>query len=111
MNPWSEWQSFPDPSDGGYLYAPFGPGVYELRNGATGEYVLFGRSQNVAHRMSSLLPVPIGCGNRHNSKKRQYVLEHLKDIEYRTLACQNDTQASEEERNLKYSGKSYLFKR
>lgn len=29
---WSDWKSFPDPRKGGYLNAPFGSGVYQLRN-------------------------------------------------------------------------------
>ena len=53
---WSEWRCFPDPQKGQYLYAPFGGGVYRLRNKATKEYVLFGKSKHVARRMSSLLP-------------------------------------------------------
>ena len=31
-NKWSGWLAFPDPEEDGYLFAPFGPGVYELRN-------------------------------------------------------------------------------
>lgn len=29
---WSDWKSFPDPRKGEYLIAPFGSGVYQLRN-------------------------------------------------------------------------------
>ena len=53
---------FRDPGSFGELSAPFGPGVYELRNRKTGELVLFGMSKNVAYRMSSLLPQPDGGG-------------------------------------------------
>lgn len=28
---WSEWRRFPDPATGGFLTAPIGPGVYDLR--------------------------------------------------------------------------------
>ena len=78
---WSSWKAFPDPRTGAYLYAPFGPGVYELRNARTSELVLFGRSKNLAWRMSSLLPRPHGAGSRRNEEKKKYVLTHLADIE------------------------------
>ena len=37
---WSPWRAFPDPRERAYLCAPFGPGVYELRNSQTRELVL-----------------------------------------------------------------------
>lgn len=83
---WSEWRPFPDPREGGYLIAPFGPGVYELRHHSTGQGILFGEGGNLAARMSSLLPEPLGCGTRRNEGKRRHVLEHLADVEYRTMA-------------------------
>lgn len=83
---WSEWRLFPNPEKGEYLYAPFGAGVYQLRNRRTGQYVLYGRSGNLAFRMSSLLPKPYGEGTRDNVEKREYVWEHIDDIEYRTIA-------------------------
>lgn len=70
---WSEWRPFPDPRQGDYLYAPFGPGVYELRHRTSGEVILFGQSGNVAHRMTSLLPRPLGQGHRSNRAKQDYV--------------------------------------
>jgi hypothetical protein len=53
---WSAWRPFPDPSKGGILAAPFGPGCYELRKGK--KLVLYGMGGNVAARMTSLLPKP-----------------------------------------------------
>lgn len=85
MYRWSKWRPFPDPRRGGVLVSPIGPGVYELRNAATGELVLFGRCDYCASRMSS--PLPGGGGTRKNTKKRKYVRRHLNDIEYRTRAC------------------------
>ena len=46
---WSEWRCFPDPQKGQYLYAPFGGGVYRLRNKATKEYVLFGKIKRILY--------------------------------------------------------------
>ncbi len=105
---WSPWRTFPDPREQAYLYAPFGPGVYELRNSQTGELVLFGRGQNLAYRMTSLLPKPYGAGTRNNADKRKFVLEHLANIEYRTIACTSYTQAKEKERELRTTN-DYIF--
>ncbi|MFA0813050.1 hypothetical protein [Microbulbifer epialgicus] len=113
MNEWTDWKPFPDPRKNDLLIAPFGPGVYDLRNKKTNEPILFGSSKNCASRMSSLLPVPLGYGNRDNAEKREYVLEQLVDIEYRVLPCSNKETAKKEEKKLKdeklKEKKSYLF--
>ena len=83
---WSKWLPFPDPKAAGILTAPLGPGCYELRRRSSGKPILFGMSGHVASRISSLLPTPDGTGTRNNSDKREYVLKHLDDIEYRTTA-------------------------
>lgn len=109
VSSWSEWLPFPDPRLGGYLVAPFGPGVYELRNKETGELVLFGSGKNVAYRMSSLLPHPLGQGTRNNSRKRDYVLQHLEHLEYRTAACRSESEAKSNERQTRDAGRAYIF--
>ncbi len=105
---WSRWLAFPDPGKGGYLSAPFGPGVYEVRNRQTRDLVLFGHGKNFAYRMSSLLPAPLGAGNRNNARKREYVLTHLANIEYRTKASTSKKEAENEERALR-DRNSYIF--
>jgi len=109
LDSWSKWRPFPDPRKGEYLVAPFGQGVYELRNKRTDELVLFGQSKNVANRMTSLIPRPLGSGTRKNEGKRKYILEHLTDIEYRTLPCATVHEAKERERKLKVRNDEYLF--
>lgn len=108
MSKWTKWRPFPDPLKNGFLIAPFGVGVYDLRNKQTGELVLFGIGENCAFRMSSLLPEPLGCGVRKNAEKREYVLQHIENIEYRCLACEDISTAKEEESRL-HSKNSYLF--
>ena len=108
MSDWTEWRPFPDPREGGLLVAPFGPGVYVLRNIKDGVYVLFGKGNNCAHRMSSLLPKPLGCGNRSNDKKRNYILENIKYIEYRCAICSDEQHANEVERSMKTTNE-YLY--
>ncbi len=105
---WSKWLKLPDPREKEYLYAPFGPGVYELRRKKTKRLILFGKGNNVAYRMSSLLPKPYGCGGRENKDKRKYVLKHIEDIEYRTLACKTSVEAHIKEKQLKKNGQ-YIF--
>jgi hypothetical protein len=105
---WSEWRLFPDPRQQGILVAPFGPGCYELRHGE--QLVLYGRGGHVAQRMASLLPKPHGCGTRNNAGKREYVLEHLGTIEYRTLACASHEEAKHEEAKLRSQSVEYRFR-
>jgi predicted GIY-YIG superfamily endonuclease len=97
---WSDWKQFPDPRMGHYLNAPFGPGVYELQNRRTGDFILIGQSKNVAWRMTSLLP----------SQKKEYVRDHLQDIVYRTIPCGTKEEALRQENRLRGEHK-YIFKR
>lgn len=83
---WDNWKPFPDPRKGDLLIAPFGYGVYQLRNKKTFEYILFGKGTHLAERMSSILPAPFGCGTRNNMEKRNYVFDHLDEIEYRSVS-------------------------
>jgi hypothetical protein len=92
---WSEWLPFPDPRSKGYVTAPFGPGVFELRLRATKERILYGRSKNVAYRMTSLLPLPDGTGSRSSSEKMTFLSEHLPEIEYRTIAAADEDEAKQ----------------
>jgi hypothetical protein len=107
LSGWSKWRKFPDPRDKGVLIAPFGPGCYELRNGD--QLVLYGMGGNVAYRMSSLLPEGLGCGTRNNNQKREYVLSHLEEIEYRTLASATKVEAKVCEQEMWHRRSEYLF--
>lgn len=105
---WSDWLPFPDPRERGILIAPFGAGCYELRH-RDGRLILFGTAGCVAYRMSSLLPKPFAAGHRSNTRKRAYVFEHLKDIEYRTSAFATNKEAKICEQALKSTNK-YIFR-
>lgn len=106
---WSEWRKFPDPRQYGMLTAPFSPGCYELRRGDTGKLICFGMGRCLALRMTSLLPKIFGQGTRKNVGKRNYILEHVENIEYRTLACATREEAMERERDLKANKSDYKF--
>lgn len=105
---WSDWKFFPDPRKGEYLNAPLGSGVYQLRNKRTDEYILFGTSSHLASRMTSLLPKPLGAGTRKNEDKRNYVLNNIQDIEYRTMPFIDNNEAKQFENYIKFAEK-YLF--
>ena len=71
------------------MSAPFGSGVYELRNRLTGKLVYCGEGKNVANRMTSLLPAGAGgTGTRKNNCLRDYLHDNIEDIEYRTHGVQ-----------------------
>lgn len=105
---WSDWMKFPDPRKNELLLAPFGCGVYQLYNSEKKKYVLFGSSKNTALRMTSLLPAPLGAGNRNNKEKMDYVFKNIKNIQYRTCAftCVNEMRIFE---NKTKKAESYVF--
>ena len=105
---WSEWKPFPVPDQIRRITAPLGPGVYELKNHETGEYILVGISINIRNRMKSLMPPPYGVGRRNNYMKRQYVLDNYQDIVYRTVSTADRVEAEDIERSLLYSSK-YIY--
>ena len=105
---WSDWKSFPDPRKGEYLYAPLGSGVYQLRNKKINRYVLFGTGKHIEYRMTSLLPEPFGAGTRKNFNKRNYVLNNIQNIEYRTMSFIDNNDAKRFESYIKFAEK-YLF--
>ena len=98
---WSEWRNFPDPRIGNYLIAPFGFGLYQLRNIKSNEYILFGIGNNCAYRISSLLPRPLGQGTRNNNFKRIYVLQNISDLQYRTISFLSKEKMSKSEKEIK----------
>ena len=98
---WSKWRNFPDPRKGEYLNAPIGFGLYQLKKVKSNEFILFGIGKNCAYRISSLLPLPYGQGTRNNNFKRDYVLENISDIQYRTLSFISKENMSNTEKEIK----------
>lgn len=107
-NQWSQWLPFPDPKNRGILWAPFGPGVYQLRNKKTNKFVLFGQGKNVSERMTSLLPNQVNSNKRRSEVKKRYVHENLRDIEYRTIALDDKDDAVDFEKYVKQQEK-YIY--
>lgn len=106
---WSAWRQFSDFKAEGFPEASAGPGVYELRHRSTGKRILVGESKTLAKRMRSLMPKSHGGrGTRNNSGKRDYVAEHLPDVQYRTCDCATKAEAQALERRL-FGKHSYVF--
>lgn len=96
---WQEWRPFPDPTKGDYLIAPFGAGVYWLRL-KDGEDTYIGEGGHVAQRMTSLLPAPLGHGQRNNAELRRFVAQNIGRLEYTTTACLTKADAVQLEKHL-----------
>ncbi|HMQ02602.1 MAG TPA: BrnA antitoxin family protein [Pyrinomonadaceae bacterium] len=105
---WSQWRAIPSPEECRKINAPKGAGVYQIRNRKTDELVLFGHSETCQGRMKSLFPKPYGTGYRTNTKKRDYVLKHWRDLQYRTIETPTVHEARQIEKELK-SKKNHLF--
>ena len=73
------------------------------------EKVLFGSGCHLALRMTSLLPIPLGAGTRNNAAKREYVMAHVAEIEYRTIPFSTCKEAKEFEKELKSKHGPYRF--
>jgi len=97
---WEPWRPFPDAAKGELLTAPFGAGVYWLRDARDNQDIYIGEGSNVAQRMTSLLPAPLGHGTRNNAPLRDYVMANIQHVVYRTAACPSKTQAKSLEAKL-----------
>ena len=98
---WTKWKQFPDPRKGENLIAPFGFGIYQLKNRKTAEFIIFGKGNNCAYRMSSLLPRPFGASGRNAEDKKEYVYNKLADINYRTVSFLYEDEMTKTEKLIK----------
>ncbi len=105
---WTNWKELPSPDRCRGIEAPYGAGVYQLRNSKTDELVLFGLSVSCRKRMKSLYPKPYGIGTRNNSDKREYVLNNWKNIQYRTLSTTDREEAKLIEDQIKQNN-NHIF--
>lgn len=98
---WSEWRAMPSPENCRLIKGPEGSGVYQIRNKKTNEFIQFGESKTCQKRMKSFFPKPYGVGTRNNEIKRNYVLNHWHELEYRTIATKSKEEAVIIDRFLK----------
>jgi len=107
-NKWTGWMPLCAPESCRQIAGPDGPGVYQLRNKKTNQFVQFGIGIRCRYRMKSLFPEPFGTGKRKNSEKREYVLKHWRDIEYRTCVTESRDKAKLIEDDLK-AQRNHIF--
>lgn len=98
---WSYWEPMPSPENCRKIFGPKGPGVYQLKNLQTNEFILFGESIKCRKRMKSFFPKPFGTGIRNNENKRVYVLENWQNLIYRTIETNTKEEAVKIDRFLK----------
>lgn len=86
MSNWSAWKRFPNPKRGGYVEAPIGAGLYEVRRISNGALFDFNASGNVALALSNL-------GARRSGLRallgRGTPPLPLDDLEYRTCPSES----------------------
>ena len=109
---WTKWKTLPNPSKSYDSFRtlmikavrnPSYPGVYQLKNSDTNEYVLFGVGVKVGERICSLIPKEHGgVGRRNNHYKREYVWKNIEHIKFRTITTETRNEALEIERFLKH---------
>jgi hypothetical protein len=98
----------PSPENCRQIEGPSGPGVYQVRNDKTNQFVLFGISNNCRNRMKSFFPPPYGTGKRNNEDKRKYVFRNWQNLQYRTYETTTRDEAKNIEDRLKAQG-NHIF--
>ena len=89
---WSTWKRFPDVESGDNVEAPIGPGVYEVRHASSGRVVAFGPAGNVAQALSEL-KLDGGVSTFARLFRRQPLVPHVAELEYRTCAAASRAEA------------------
>lgn len=105
---WSKWKQMPSPDECRRIDGPRGPGVYQIRNKLTNQYIQFGISIECQKRMKSLFPSPQGSGKRNNTDKREYILKNWTNLEYRTFETETREEAKRIEDGIKKQN-NHLF--
>jgi hypothetical protein len=86
---WTEWKRFPKAERGEHVEAPIGPGIYEVREAATGALFTFGAADSVAQALAALAMPP----RSFTSWFRANGLANTPNLEYRTCATSTKTEA------------------
>ncbi len=86
ISTWSEWKRYPRAGRGENIEAPITPGIYEVRNAATGSLHSFGAVDNVAQALSQLTG-----GSRSWFGRRE--VGQMPELEYRTCATSSKAEA------------------
>jgi hypothetical protein len=106
---WSTWKRFPNARSGGFVEAPIGPGVYEVRHAETGDLIAFSDSANVANALAELRVDNGGSWTRFF--RRENPTPFVGDLEYRTCAAASRADAKTAASRLKGLRQAYWKRR
>jgi hypothetical protein len=87
MLEWGDWEPMhqPTPARGKGVIGCRHPGVYHIRRRKTKEDVIAGTGDPVARRMRSWYTQEFASGKRRNQRKRIFLSDNWRDLEYRIL--------------------------
>ena len=106
---WSDWKHFPDPHSGLAVDAPAGCGVFEVRHMATGAQVAFAVSANVKLSLDNL--VQGQSSGLLSIFTRHRIAHRPADLEYRSCAAVNMSEARAEADRLNGLRRAYFQRR
>lgn len=84
---WSDWLPFPNPRKGSLLVAPIGPRAFEIRQVSTQQALMLATANSVSGRMSGLLPADMKRVRCDYRSRRQYLVGHVDDLQYRVMSA------------------------
>ena len=85
---WTEWKRFPKAERGEHLEAPIGPGIYEIREAATGGLFTFGAADSVAQALAA-----VAMPQRSFTSWFRGSVPTTPNLEYRTCATSTKAEA------------------
>ena len=88
---WTTWKRFPNAERGEHVEAPIGPGIFEVRDMATGDLAAFDASANVAHALAALRKPRTRSWTKLFGGERRPLKGA--DLEYRTCAASSLSEA------------------
>jgi len=110
MLDWDEWQPMYAPTSefGKGVFGFRYPGVYHIRLRETKTDVIAGTGDPVARRMRSWYIQEFASGKRRNQRKRIFLTDNWRDLEYRILKTSDIWEAKFVE-GILLGGNSFLF--
>ena len=92
---WTEWKRFPKAERGEHIEAPIGPGIYEVREAATGALFTFGAADSVAQALAAIAIPPRSITSWFRASGTVTA-----NLEYRTCATSTKAEAKTAAENM-----------
>ena len=87
---WTNWKQLPSAERSEHIEAPIGPGIYEVRDVATGDLMAFDAAANVARALSALRKPPARSWTKLFGGNGRDRTPH---VEYRTCEASSISEA------------------